>query len=528
MGKYREAADPSVITYKGKYWMFASKSGGYWFSEDLKEWTFVESNDIPTEDYAPTALVMRDTIFFLASNPRDKAAVVYKTAHPETGKWEVADSLDIHSMIDPDLFLDDDGRLYFYWGCSDVNPIYGVELDPYSFKNISKIEGFFLADTAKHGWEVRGDYNRAFDEWVWVEGAWMNKFNGKYYLQYAVPGTAQKSYADGVYISDNPLGPFKLAEHNPFALKPEGYACGAGHGSTFSDSYGNLWHVGTISVSVKFKFERRLALYPAFLDEDGELYADTRYGDYPIIIPDKKINSADDIFPGWMLLSYKKPVEVSSAIPGYYAENMADEEIRSYWAAETGSDKEWCMVDLEHECDVYSIHVNFAEHDAHVRHREKGIKHRYTVEASTDKEKWEVIIDKSQSDSDCSHDYTQLNQKVKAQYIRVKNIEVPSGKFAVSGLRVFGKGNGSKPGIISGFDVKRLRRCASLNWSASDGATGYLIRYGIDEDKLYQSYMVYDTSGVQINLLSTYNDYFFTIEAFNENGITSSHIIKKN
>ena len=63
----REAADPTVITYKGEYYLFASKSGGYWYSKDMASWTFVLSNDIPTEDYAPTAIVLRDTIFMSVS-----------------------------------------------------------------------------------------------------------------------------------------------------------------------------------------------------------------------------------------------------------------------------------------------------------------------------------------------------------------------------------------------------------------------------------------------------------------------------
>ncbi len=57
----REAADPSVIKFKGKYLLFASKSGGYWQSDDLIDWEFIENNMIPTEEYAPTAIVLRDT-----------------------------------------------------------------------------------------------------------------------------------------------------------------------------------------------------------------------------------------------------------------------------------------------------------------------------------------------------------------------------------------------------------------------------------------------------------------------------------
>ena len=51
----------------------------------------------------------------------------------------------------------------------------------------------------------------------YIEGAWMDKWDGKYYLQYACPGAQYNVYADGVYIGDSPLGPFPLAKNNPFS-----------------------------------------------------------------------------------------------------------------------------------------------------------------------------------------------------------------------------------------------------------------------------------------------------------------------
>lgn len=66
----------------------------------------------------------------------------------------------------------------------------------------------------------------------YLEGAWMTKHNGIYYLQYAFPGTQYNVYGDAVYISDSPLGPFKVAENNPYSYKPTGFITGAGHGST--------------------------------------------------------------------------------------------------------------------------------------------------------------------------------------------------------------------------------------------------------------------------------------------------------
>ncbi|MCK7540434.1 MAG: hypothetical protein MZV63_60835 [Marinilabiliales bacterium] len=38
-------------------------------------------------------------------------------------------------------------------------------------------------------WEVPGDYNTLTNNNPWIEGAWMTKKDGRYYLQYSGPGT---------------------------------------------------------------------------------------------------------------------------------------------------------------------------------------------------------------------------------------------------------------------------------------------------------------------------------------------------
>src|SRR5665647_3982931 len=63
----REAADPTMVTFKGEYYLFASKSGGYFHSTDLINWDLITTKDLPLEDYAPTAVVMNDAIYFMAS-----------------------------------------------------------------------------------------------------------------------------------------------------------------------------------------------------------------------------------------------------------------------------------------------------------------------------------------------------------------------------------------------------------------------------------------------------------------------------
>lgn len=522
----REAADPTIVWFRDRYFLFASKSSGYWHSKDLVDWTFIETSEIPVEEYAPTAIEINDTLYFLASSTQQSN--IYKSSDPLSGRWTMArEKLDI-PVWDPAFFLDDDKRLYLYWGCSNQNPLYGVELD-YSrnFSFIGKPAELKYPNPEQFGWEVPGDYNTLYQS-PWIEGPWINKHNGKYYLQYAGPGTEYKSYSDGVYVSENPLGPYSPQESNPFAYKPEGFAAGAGHGSTFADQYGNYWHIGTITISQKHMFERRLGLYPTFFDEPGILHSVTKYGDYPLAIPQKKITNFEEIFPGWMLLSYKKKVDVSSSVDSLPSTNMTDENIRTYWAAQTGNSGEYAILDMDENRDVYAIQINFAEHLTNIFGREKGHRHRYTIESSSDGNNWKMLIDQSQNTTDNTHVYTQLPEKISCRYLKLTNIEVPDGNFALSGFRVFGLGDGEKPGVVNQVEAKRNpadKRSVTLSWNKSKGANGYVISYGPDIQKLYLNYMVYSDTTVNINSLNAGLDYYFTVEAFNENGITPGDII---
>ena len=61
----------------------------------------------------------------------------------------------------------------------------------------------------RYGWQRFGEYMDDTFLDPFIEGSWMTKHNGKYYLQYGAPGTEFSGYADGVVVGDNPLGPFK-------------------------------------------------------------------------------------------------------------------------------------------------------------------------------------------------------------------------------------------------------------------------------------------------------------------------------
>lgn len=167
-------------------------------------------------------------------------------------------------------------------------------------------------------------------------------------ITYSMPlGTQYRIYGDGNYVGDNPLGPFEYVEDNPFSFKPGGFIGGAGHGHTFKDKYGNYWHVASMTISVRHWFERRLGLFPVVVSDKYGMYALTTFADYPFCIPDRKVDfEKEDINMGWNLLSYKKKVAASSSLEGYEPELANDEQVETWWAAQTGNKGEWLQIDL--------------------------------------------------------------------------------------------------------------------------------------------------------------------------------------
>ena len=515
----REAADPTIALYKDIYYLFASKSGGYWYSNDLLKWELVTTNILPLENYAPTAVVIGDWLYFFAS----QSNTIYRSNDPAHGKWEEYNSSFPLKITDPAIFADTDGRVYFYSGCSNSSPLEAVELDVNNKLNPKgKTIVCLSGNPLEHGWERPGDYN---DRTVnpWIEGAWMNKYNGKYYLQYAGPGTEFKSYGDGVYVSDNPLGPFTYAANNPFSSKPEGFICGAGHGSTFADKYGNWWHIATMTISVKHDFERRLGLFPVGFDKDGEMFSYNDFGDYPLIMPNHKYTNVSELNPKWALLSFNKKAEASSSIAANPIAQAFDEDIRTYWSAQTGNKDEWLSVDLGSLCTINAVQINFAENKTQRLGRDGVLPHQYLVEYSTDKVKWQILSDKTANTQDLTHQYEVMNVPMKARYVRITNYRVPDGTFAISDLRVFGLGTGNKPTKVNSFNAIRDSkdpRSITLSWTKQANATGYNVRFGTQKDKLYRSYQVNKDTSVTINSLNKGQNYWFEIDAYGENGVT--------
>lgn len=535
-GRHRATADPVIVTYKGDYYLFSTNQWGYWWSTDMYNWKFVSKNFLRPEHKvyddlcAPSIWVQGDTMLVFGST-YSRNFPIWMSINPKNNEWkEVVHEFEIGGW-DPAHFIDDDSRLYMYNGSSNSYPLYGIELNRKTFEPIGTRKELLLLNPDRFGWQRFGEHSDNTFLDPFMEGAWVTKHNGKYYLQYGAPGTEFSGYADGVAIGKTPLGPF---EHQsiPFSYKPGGFARGAGHGATYQDKWNNYWHVSTIAISVKNNFERRLGIWPAGFDKDDVMYMDAAFGDYPHYLPTKTIDHLKGSFTGWMLLNYNKPVKVSSTYGAYSANNSVDESIKTYWSAATGNKGEWIQTDLGNLSTVNAIQLNYADQDAEFLGKQKNIYHQYKLWSSTDGIKWKILRDKSKNKTDVPHDYIELEQPIKTRFIKLENIHMPTGKFAISGIRIFGNGNKEAPKMVKELIVLRTekdKRSAWIKWPPVENAYAYNIYIGTAPDKLYNCIMVYNANEYWYKAMDKDIPYYFSIEAVNESGVSQrTDVIKVN
>ena len=569
---YREAADPTLELFKGRYYLFPSMTRGFYVSDNMVDWEYHPLNaPIPVFDYAPDVRAAGDYLYFSASK-RSEPCDFYRTKDPLSGEWEQIKGT--FPFWDPDLFVDDDGRFYFYWGCSNITPIWGVELDPQTMRPIGEKQVMFTMDNKTRGYErigmdhvspkagmdIEAETEKLFqglmqmpaelrakegltDEAAvrrlargfagddpYIEGAYVTKHAGKYYLQYAFPATQSNVYGDAVLVADKPLGPYHFAKNNPFSYKPGGFINGAGHGSTIADRNGNYWHTASMSISVNNDMERRLGLWKAGFDADGELWCDQRYGDWPVDAEAPAFRK-----PEFMLLSYGKSVTVSS---GSGAEKITNENIKDWWRAD-GCENEWCRVDLGAIKDVRAVQINFADegieaqipedadrliaHEIRYIDTEKRVT-RWLLEGSADGETYFTIADKRRAETNLGNDFVMPEGGVRARYLKLTVLEVPfRQRICVSGLRVFGRGEGELPRAPKA-KAERLGDLDMLVSWADTGAVGYNILWGYAPDKLYHSYMVFGAQEKKIGALMKGEPVWVRVDAFNEAGVTEGEV----
>lgn len=553
--KARTAADPVIVLFKDKYYLFTTMDiGGYRVSDDLITWKDVYFNPevhasaLDIDHYVAPAVAADDNYVYFINFTRDrskKKVDVIRSADPENGKWEKCG--EVRRMADPCLFIDD-GRFYFYYGLGAEQSTTFFEVNPETFEEIEgtkKVLREYITDvkecTSGYHFGRRELYDE-IDASAWMgkfqkipcpEGAWIVKNNDKYYLQYATPGTICNWYCDIVMESDSANGGFIEQPYNPVSLKVGGFIGGAGHSCVFKDKYGNWWQATSMWIGNHDEFERRIGLFPVSFDAKGRMRTHTVLGDYPMLLPQKKFEPQDISAFGWMLQSFNKACMASSSLPGFEPEKAADENVRTWWSAESGNAGEHFVMNFGKKVQINSVQINFAEQDINPEAPKETDYHAYKLYTSNDGHTWKLLADKSGNKTVVPHEYLELSKSVEASYMKVENVHTPKeGKFALLDLRVFGSGYSDKPGQVKELSVKRNQedeRYASIAWNKVSGADGYLVRFGYQPDFLNQCIQVKgnETTELLLHILTKGVKYYYRVDTYNDSGITEGNVISE-
>ena len=166
MEQFRELADVSVLWHDEKWYMYPSVDMAWVSSDGGITWQHHPLN-IRDIGYAPTIVRHKGKFLLMASE--SEVYTSQSPLGPFTPIGKIPLPAGLPSQTDPMLFSDD-GHLYYYWGCTPTDGIYGVELDADNPTRLlgkpAKLMGF---EPDRFPWQRTGDWN---EDPVsgWIEG----------------------------------------------------------------------------------------------------------------------------------------------------------------------------------------------------------------------------------------------------------------------------------------------------------------------------------------------------------------------
>ena len=173
--------------------------------------------------YAPSVQYHEGLYFLTCTNVSDKGNFIIYTKDI-LGDWSEPVWVD-QKGIDPSLFFDDDGKVYFLTAFGEV---YISEIDPFTGERKTDVQVFNRGCGGKN-----------------PEAPHIFKKEGKYYLLLAEGGT-EYGHMETIQRADSVLGPYEPCPHNPLIKNKDqteiNIHC-TGHGELVCDQNGNWWMV---------------------------------------------------------------------------------------------------------------------------------------------------------------------------------------------------------------------------------------------------------------------------------------------
>lgn len=431
----RATADPTVMYYQGKWYLYCT-CGYVYDSEDFIHWT-----PHPDETFMKISSPMAPTVehfrgrFYATAN----SVPLHVSDSPlgpwsPIGEWTLPDGREFLAN-DPMIFADDDGKLYLYWGLG--SGIFGAELDPEHPNHLLTKPKHLIKFNGENPWERMGNDNQNWRDGC-IEGSWMYKRNGVYYLVYSVCGTEYYTYCMGAYVCDSPLGDFKLQARNPVSRSDSGLIRGGGHGSIVNGPNDTIWCFYTIPVVIDHIFERRIGMDPCGIDENGCLYALTGSSTpqfAPGVLPHPEMGNSTGLLPCTAFSLTK----ASSYAPGHRPLYALDEALHTWWQHGADDPAPVLEVSLRDEYFLSAARVIWKDVGLDFKAGVMPGPYQYVIEAALKDGPWEKIVDASGNQVDLTVDYRTFAE-VRADKVRIRILGAPKGLTpGVINFTVFGE-----------------------------------------------------------------------------------------
>ena len=243
------------------------------------------------------------------------------------------------------------------------------------------------------------------------------------------------------------------------------------------------------------------------------------------------------------MLSYGAKMTASGYEKDHEPSLAADENVQTWWMADTEAPGSFLTMDLDTCANVHAIQINFADDPSsqikcpgewkktpdmeRYIDRKAGYT-RWMLEGSLDGEMWFALEDKRNADTDLSHDLVVSEEGWKLRFLRLTIEEVPYHvKPCISGLRVFGRAERTLPEVPE-YEVRRTGYLdMEVSVEEQKAVSGYLILWGNKPEQLYHSCMVMGNCiNYRVGALVKGKMYYVRVDAFNGSGITHGEVKK--
>jgi hypothetical protein len=417
--------DVTVVREGGRYYLFGTGGGG-WVSDDLVNWRYqgvdMREGRVPV---APHVVKYNGQFYMSGNNAPLYRAPAILGPYEVAGNWTdvsgkpfagVSNGRPWVGAFDVDIFVDEGNTPYLYFPGRSTDGIYVVALDP---RNLSRFAGeprrLFGFDPS-HAWERYGEMNE-YPDVSWIEGPWMLKRRGTYYLQYSASGTQWLTYATGMYTGKSPVGPFTYAAVNPILRKTTGVVTGTAHGSIVEGPDGHLWQFYTIVMSNP-PGGRRVGMDPVGFDARGNLFVrgpseTPQWGPGAVADPARHGDSGSLPLTIGKMRAMNSKSAFSSQRPGREAAYAVDNSTGTWWEPADDDLQPSITIDLGPATEfdpiqrfrVDSSRILFAAGRGFrspaaappAPNPDGVVAHRYRIEASDDGTEFSTLLDKTRN-----------------------------------------------------------------------------------------------------------------------------------